>query len=177
MSVWSANRLAENALVRPAIETSTAARVVLRIQLLAFGKNRIALVWTPNNFNCSEEPEEIVNFVGPIAALTREHGGWEQARLRTSDERSRVQCLVPARGARRSKALDEGSAAIPRDAVARNGLPLSRRASQRSAAAAGWATLSSNSPGCCKPMVHYTPESCHGLCLLVEEILEKSAGI
>ena len=63
MSVWSASRLAENALVRPAIETSTAARVVLRIQLLAFGKNRIALVWTPNNFNCSEEPEEIVNFV------------------------------------------------------------------------------------------------------------------
>ena len=67
MSVWSANRLAENALDRPAIETSTAARVVLRIQLLAFGKNRIALVWTPNNFNCSEEPEEIVNFVGPTA--------------------------------------------------------------------------------------------------------------
>ena len=33
----------------------------------------------------------------PIAALTREHGGWEQACLRTSDERSRVQCLVPAR--------------------------------------------------------------------------------
>ena len=55
-----------------------------------------------------------------IAALTREHGGWEQACLRTSDERRRVQCLVPARGARRGKALDEGSAAIPRDAVARN---------------------------------------------------------
>ena len=55
-----------------------------------------------------------------IAALTREHGGWEQARLRTSDERSRVQCLVPARGARRGKALDEVGAAIPRDAVARN---------------------------------------------------------
>ena len=55
-----------------------------------------------------------------IAALTREHGGWEQARLRTSDERSRVQCLVPARGARRGKVLDEVSAAIPRDAVARN---------------------------------------------------------
>jgi len=55
-----------------------------------------------------------------IAALTREHGGGEQARLRTADERSRVQCLVPARGARRGKALDEGSAAIPRDAVARN---------------------------------------------------------
>ncbi len=34
-----------------------------------------------------------------IAALTREHGGWEQARLRASDERSRVQCLVPAQGA------------------------------------------------------------------------------
>ena len=34
-----------------------------------------------------------------IAALTREHGGWEQACLRTSGERSRVQCLVPARGA------------------------------------------------------------------------------
>ncbi|MBU1706117.1 hypothetical protein KKG19_05340, partial [Patescibacteria group bacterium] len=33
-----------------------------------------------------------------IAALTREHGGWEQARLRTSDERSRVKCLVPAQG-------------------------------------------------------------------------------
>lgn len=32
-----------------------------------------------------------------IAALTREHGGWEQARLRTSDEHSRVRCLVPAR--------------------------------------------------------------------------------
>jgi len=58
--------------------------------------------------------------VGLIAALTREHGGWEQARLRTSDERSRVQCLVPARGARRGKVLDEVSAAIPRDAVARN---------------------------------------------------------
>ena len=58
--------------------------------------------------------------LGRIAALTREHGGWEQARLRTSDERSRVQCLVPARGARRGKALDEVGAAIPRDAVARN---------------------------------------------------------
>jgi len=55
-----------------------------------------------------------------IAALTREHGGWQQACLRTSDERSRVQCLVPARGARRDMALDEVSAAIPRDAVARN---------------------------------------------------------
>ena len=50
----------------------------------------------------------------------REHDGWEQACLRTSDERSRVQCLVPARGARRDMALDEVSAAIPRDAVARN---------------------------------------------------------
>jgi len=37
--------------------------------------------------------------LGIIAALTREHGGWEQARLRTSDERSRVKCLVPAQGA------------------------------------------------------------------------------
>jgi hypothetical protein len=55
-----------------------------------------------------------------IAALTREHGVWPQACLRTCDERSRVQCLVPARGARRGKVLDEVSAAIPRDAVARN---------------------------------------------------------
>jgi hypothetical protein len=55
-----------------------------------------------------------------IAALTREHGGWEQACLRTTDARSRVQCLVPARGARRGKALDEVGATIPRDAVARN---------------------------------------------------------
>lgn len=34
-----------------------------------------------------------------IAALTREHDGWKQACLRTSGERSRVQCLVPARSA------------------------------------------------------------------------------
>jgi len=39
---------------------------------------------------------------------------------RATDERSRVKCLVPARGARRGMVLDEGSAAIPRDAVARN---------------------------------------------------------
>jgi len=33
-----------------------------------------------------------------IAALTREHGGWEQAAgLITADARSRVKCLVPAR--------------------------------------------------------------------------------
>jgi hypothetical protein len=51
-----------------------------------------------------------IDFSGQFAALTREHGGWEQARLRTSDERSR------------GKALDEVSAAIPRDAVARNKL-------------------------------------------------------
>ena len=63
---------------------------------------------------------EQASTIGLIAALTREHGGWEQASLRTSDERSRVQCLVPARGARRGKVLDEVSAAIPRDAVARN---------------------------------------------------------
>ena len=56
-----------------------------------------------------------------IAALTREHDGWGQAAgLITAGARSRVQCLVPARGARRGKALDEVSAAIPRDAVARN---------------------------------------------------------
>ena len=74
-----------------------------------------------------------------IAALTREHGGWEQAGLRTSDERSRVQCLVPARGARRGEVLDEGSAAIPRDAVARNTLELSgaRRFWRASAPAMG----------------------------------------
>jgi hypothetical protein len=54
-----------------------------------------------------------------IAALTREHGGWEQACLRTSDERSRVQCLVPARGACRGKALDEVGAPIPGDAERR----------------------------------------------------------
>ena len=54
-----------------------------------------------------------------IAALTREHGGWEQACLRTSGERSRVQCLVPARSARRDKVLDEVSAAIPGDASRR----------------------------------------------------------
>ena len=57
-----------------------------------------------------------------IAALTREHGGWEQACLRTTDARSRVQCLVTARGARRGKAQDEVGAAITRDAVARNKL-------------------------------------------------------
>ena len=35
-----------------------------------------------------------------IAALTREHGGWEQAvGLVPDDERSRVKCLVPAQGA------------------------------------------------------------------------------
>ena len=62
-----------------------------------------------------------------IAALTREHGGWQQACLRKSDERSRVQCLVPARGARRGKALDEVGAAIPRDAVARNAMAHLRR--------------------------------------------------
>jgi len=49
---------------------------------------------------------------GIIAALTREHGGWEQACLRTSDKRSRVKCLVLARLARRDKVLDEVSAAI-----------------------------------------------------------------
>jgi hypothetical protein len=65
-----------------------------------------------------------------IAALTREHGGWEQACLRTTDARSRVQCLVPARGARRGKALDEVSAAIPRDAVARNKLLKGRNPSR-----------------------------------------------
>ena len=40
---------------------------------------------------------------------------------RTSGGRSRVKCLVPVRGARWDKVLDEVSAAIPRDAVARNG--------------------------------------------------------
>jgi len=53
-----------------------------------------------------------------IAALTREHGGWEQARLRTSDERSRVKCLVPAQGD--GTRPNEVSAAIPGDAVAGN---------------------------------------------------------
>ena len=58
-------------------------------------------------------------FENLIAALTREHGGWQQACLRTSGERSRVQCLVPARPARRDKVLDEVSAAIPGDASRR----------------------------------------------------------
>ena len=40
---------------------------------------------------------------------------------RTSGGRSRVKCLVPGRGARRDMVIDEVSAAIPRDAVARNG--------------------------------------------------------
>ena len=38
---------------------------------------------------------------------------------RTSGERSRVKCLVPARPARRGKVLDEVSAAIPGDASRR----------------------------------------------------------
>jgi hypothetical protein len=45
-----------------------------------------------------------------IAALTREHDGWEQACLRTYGERSRVKCLVLARPARLDKVLDEVSA-------------------------------------------------------------------
>lgn len=62
-----------------------------------------------------------IDFFGTIAALTREHDGWEQAEgLITADACSRVQCLLPARDARRDRALDEVSAAIPRDAVARN---------------------------------------------------------
>jgi hypothetical protein len=35
----------------------------------------------------------LLDFLDLIAALTREHGGWEQARLRTSDERSRGKAL------------------------------------------------------------------------------------
>ena len=51
----------------------------------------------------------------------REHDGWEQAAgLITACARSRVQCLVPARGALRGKVLDEVSASIPRDCVAWN---------------------------------------------------------
>jgi hypothetical protein len=37
----------------------------------------------------------------------------------SAEKRSRVQCLVPERGARRNKALDEVSAAIPGDAKRR----------------------------------------------------------
>ena len=56
---------------------------------------------------------------------------------RATDERSRVKCLVPARGARRDMVLDEVSAAIPRDAVARN-----VRISRARSASAGFASYS-----------------------------------
>ena len=76
--------------------------------------------------NTSQPGKVEINFV-TITLLLYNRGADLRARRvavplagRADDGRSRVKCLVPARGARRDMVLDEVSAAIPRDAVARN---------------------------------------------------------